>query len=346
MSERKDGDDEELVEPEVSAEELAEAKAEADAKEAEEKAYNNNVSRVKFAPASVKNVISKHKGAIIQEEGPLVHLSADVEEKTRKVFGSLLDEDSTVLPITRVPELLIEAGFTQAEAKYVEKAVDNLIDAKLDGDSLDVDAACKFAEKFQTPAYQYGQRLRRYAGRDCVEDVEAILARGCNPNAGDGEGLTALHYAAEFNKIEVIKTIRDVAGEALIVNAKCKYGWTPLHAASHHGNIESVELLLEMQADTEVPNKEQKTALHMAAAQGRIAICEMLIAAGAQVNAQDCHGLTPLHDAAYKGHEECLDALSAVEGADISIQDKLGMKPGDYLSAIVSTESSTVLGEE
>ena len=224
----------------------------------------------------------------------------------------------------------MNAQLTTAESKEaVDRAVDELVDRKLDGNEMDVDAVCRLAERFQNPAYEYGQRLRRYAGRGCAADVSRILARGCNANTADGEGLTALHYASEFNTVEVIAAIREVAGEVLIVDARCKYGWTPLHCACHHGNPESVDMLLGMGASLEVPNNVAKTPLHMAAAQGRTEICEKLLHAGANVNAVDIHGMTPAHDAAYKGHVEAYRALVAAD-ANESLLDELGNTAKSY----------------
>jgi hypothetical protein len=301
-----------------------------------------NVARVTFTPAKVKYVISHHKSSILSDEGPIVSLSSEAKDSVRRVFRSLpeegeegggggeAEEKRSTLPIERVAEVLIGAEVTVSDAKLVQNVVDDLLDRKLEGDEMDVEAVCKLADTFNNPAYEYGQRLRRYAGRGCADEVSKIIVRGCNPNTADGEGLTALHYAAEFNKLDVIATLRDVAGELLVVDAQCKYGWTPLHCASHHGNSDAVDMLIEMQANLEVPNKESKTALHLAAAQGRTELCEKLVAAGAQVNALDVHSMTPFHDAAYKGHALTFRALVRA-GGDATLLDELGNTAESYL---------------
>lgn len=298
-----------------------------------------NAARVTFTPAKVKHVISHHKSSILADDGPVVSLSSQSKERLQKVFHSVLEggdeegggEDKTsVLAANKVAEVLTTAEVTSAEAKLVESVVEDMLDSKLDGDELDVDAMCSFAERFQNPSFEYGQRLRRYAGRGCADEVQRILVRGCNANTADGEGLTALHYACEFNKLDVIRVIREVAGESLVINAQCKYGWTPLHCAAHHGNSDCVDMLLEMDAGLEVPSKELKTALHMAAGQGRVEICQKLLSAGAEINAVDKHKMTAFHDAAYKGHAVCYRALVAA-GADVSILDELGNSAESYL---------------
>ena len=64
-----------------------------------------------------------------------------------------------------------------------------------------------FVSSFYAPSYYYGQRLRRFAARGCIDDVLLLLARGCDVNTSDGEGLSSLHYASEFNKTEVIQAL-------------------------------------------------------------------------------------------------------------------------------------------
>jgi len=308
-----------------------------------------NVSRVTFTPAAVKHVISHHKSSILAQDGPVVPLSAESKERVAKVFHSVVEggEDGEggasepvvdekgcpVLPLEKMAEVFTQSEVAWADAKLVEGALDDVVDRKMDGDTFDVDAAIGLAERFQNPSFHFGQRLRRYAGRGCADEVSKILVRGCNPNAGDGEGLTALHYAAEFNKLDVITTIRDVAGENLLVDAQCRYGWTPLHCAVHHGNPDAVDLLIEMGAGLEVPTSVEKTPLHLGAAQGRVEICEKLVAAGANIDALDKHKMTPTHDAAYKGHPACYQALLRA-GANADILDELGNSAASYLEDV------------
>lgn len=119
-----------------------------------------------------------------------------------------------------------------------------------------------FIEKFYAPSYYFGQRLRRCASRGLVEDVTTLLLRGCSPNCADGEGLTALHYACEFNKPEVIKALRDKPLEAVSVNVRDKYGWTPLMTAAHHNTAKCCKLLLDMKADVSITEVNGETIIY------------------------------------------------------------------------------------
>lgn len=79
-----------------------------------------------------------------------------------------------------------------------------------------------------------------------------LLVRGCNPSSADGEGLGPLHYACEFNRVQSIEELRRYGGSALLVNARCKYGWTPLYTSIHHGSYEATLLLLDIGADVNI----------------------------------------------------------------------------------------------
>jgi len=185
---------------------------------------------------------------------------------------------------------------------------------------------CDIVTRFEAPAFFYGQRLRRNAGRGQVQEMIELIIRGCNPNTADGEGLTSLHYASEFNRLDVIRALFEICGESLMLNPRDKYGWTPLYCAAHHGNIEVVKLLLEIGADTSVSNAQQKTPLHCAASQGRREICEILIRAGASLNAQDKHSVTPLHDCNFKGHYDLFQWL--INGDSVSTSSEI-IEPAD-----------------
>lgn len=46
-----------------------------------------------------------------------------------------------------------------------------------------------------------------------------------------------------------IKALWEHSQSQLIINAKCKYGWTPLYTAIHHGSTEAAKFLIEIGAD-------------------------------------------------------------------------------------------------
>lgn len=85
------------------------------------------------------------------------------------------------------------------------------------------------------------------------------------------------------------------------VNARDKFGNTPLHMAVFSKDENFVPLYLEHGAGADTPNAEGRTPLHHIAMEGRVAHAQLLIARGARVNARDRYGCTPLNYAAEYG---------------------------------------------
>jgi hypothetical protein len=176
------------------------------------------------------------------------------------------------------------------------------------------------------------------AGRGLLTEVKQMLHRQCNINTANGEGLTSLHYACEYNRPEIVDLLIEFGGDSLIINAADKYGWTPLHCAVHHGHIQCVKrLLAHPSIQIEAVNKQGKTALHLGCSHNRGAIAFLLLSHKANIMARDNRGFTPLHDVAYRGHISLYDELvhdcksKGVYEEISQIKDDLDLVPEDYL---------------
>ena len=223
-------------------------------------------------------------------------------------------------------------------ANYEEKK-DDFENPDVPEGSMDEGTFLAFLSSFYAPSYNYGQRLRRFVARGCVDDALLLLARGCNVNTSDGEGLSPLHYASEFNKTEMIQALYAFAKEGLKVNAKDKAGWTPLYCAVHHGNIEVVELLLSAPFNCNIAASTilGKSPLHAAAGQRRLAIADVLLNSNADASQRDFKGMTPLHDAAYKSYGDLYELLSQHPTCSMDAKEELG-----YLAEQFLTEATGV----
>jgi hypothetical protein len=96
-----------------------------------------------------------------------------------------------------------------------------------------------------------------------------------------------------------------------------------IHDAAYDGNIEAVQHHIAAGTDVNAKNKYGLTPLHYAANKE---IAELLIAEGADVNAKDDNGSTPLHGAAVGGSKEVGELLIA-KGADVNAKQKGGGTP-------------------
>lgn len=223
-----------------------------------------NVESVHFAAAKVKFIISPHSGSILSDPEPHIELADTVEKKARDIFNSIEESCgcSGKIPREKIVDMLGHCGYA-----LNKDILRDVVLKKCLVEEVDERGWLTFLEKFQAPAYFYGQRLRKYCGRGQLEEIGELLVRGCEVNSGDGEGLTPLHYAAELNRSDVIQLLASVTGNHLRVDIQDKYGWTPLHSATHHGSNDCVDTLIKLGASLSIRDNIGKTPLHLAAAQ-------------------------------------------------------------------------------
>jgi ankyrin repeat protein len=153
-----------------------------------------------------------------------------------------------------------------------------------------------------------------------VEAVRSLLAEGADANAVQGDGMTALHWAAERGHAAVADLLLS-AGAAL--EAKTRIGsYTPLHLASRGGHGSIATALLDAGADPHATTTGSGvTPLHLAAAamNGAEVVTELL-RRGVDVDAREASsGQTPLMFAAAYNRAEAVVALLEYD-ADPAIQ--------------------------
>ena len=95
-----------------------------------------------------------------------------------------------------------------------------------------------------------------------------------------------------------------------------------IHEAAKKGNIEAVQQHLAAGTDVNAKGKYGATPLHNTAIKE---IAELLIPNGPEVNAKDGTGWTPLHLAAIYGDKEIVELLIAAS-ADVNAKDGIGGK--------------------
>jgi hypothetical protein len=113
------------------------------------------------------------------------------------------------------------------------------------------------------------------------------------------------------------------------VNACNECGDTPLHKAIAPGRTEElVELLIARGANVNARDKYGWTPLFNATDDRRLSQARILISHGADVNAKDSHGNTPLHDGARWANAKAVELLLA-SGADVNAKNDEGETPLD-----------------
>jgi hypothetical protein len=86
-------------------------------------------------------------------------------------------------------------------------------------------------------------------------------------------------------------------------------GFTALHVACKYGQLATVELLLERNANINVKDLCGSTPLHHAASRGHQNVLLFLLHKNAHPDVADTDGNTPLHVSSSNGHEACVKAL-------------------------------------
>lgn len=156
------------------------------------------------------------------------------------------------------------------------------------------------------------------AMRGDVEHVRGLLRDGADVNAAQGDGMTALHWAAETGNVELAEMLLYAGAN---VGAVTRLGdYAPLHLAARSGRVGVVEVLVEAGANvTAVTSTGGVTALHFGAASGRVDVVNALIAGGAPIDArEEKWGQTPLMFASSAGRTDVVRALVDA-GADVGL---------------------------
>jgi len=156
------------------------------------------------------------------------------------------------------------------------------------------------------------------AMRGDVAGVESLLRAGEDVNAAQGDGMTALHWAAELGHAGLAETL--IAAGAYL-DAVTRLGdFTALHVAARAGEGAVVRALADAGADVSARTSTGGvTPLHYAAASGSVDAVSVLLEHGALVDARErAWQQTPLMFAAAMGRTEVVRSLTTA-GADPSL---------------------------
>src|SRR5690349_15916766 len=151
--------------------------------------------------------------------------------------------------------------------------------------------------------------------------VRALLKQGADVGAAHGDGMTALHWAAERGDAELAEMLLYAGANLAAVTRIGQY--TPLHLASKAASAPVVQVLLKAGASVSaVARPSGVTPLHLAAASGSADVLTLLLEHGADVNAKEAEwGQTPLIFAAAQNRADAIRTLMAA-GADAAITSK------------------------
>jgi ankyrin repeat protein len=162
--------------------------------------------------------------------------------------------------------------------------------------------------------------------------AELLYQHGAAVDARGFEGRTPLWAVSRKEDREVLQWLLNHGADTSV--PETSYEMTPLHSAAWYGEVEAARILLEHNADIEIPDIHGWTSLHEASEGGQPNVVRLLLSHGANINARDKGGSTPLHLASHRSRyspsREGKLAVARVllrHGADIEAKDRIGRTP-------------------
>lgn len=219
----------------------------------------------------------------------------DLEGKSGRMVKQILSDQ---LGISRFRQrLFCEGGFLEIPDAMIFEAV-----------PLKVELVVL---NFCPPEPRDTQRIIAASRANASASLEKLLQRPMDPNLVDQHGLTALHNAAKYGNLQMVKLLLEAGAKKDAPDTGVQ-GRTPLHCAAENGHLDVVRLLVEAGANMDQPMTEGgSTPLHWAAENGHLDVARLLVEAGAnkdQPMTED--GSTPLHLAAQNNHDAVVRLLN------------------------------------
>jgi uncharacterized protein len=157
------------------------------------------------------------------------------------------------------------------------------------------------------------------------DQLMSLLEHGADVNAAQGDGMTALHWAAVNEDLEVARWLL-YAGANVHATTRLN-AVTPLWLAAQSGDALVVRSLLDNKAEADPPTGTGVTPLMIAAAAGNPDAVSVLLERGANANAKEkTYGQTPLIFAAAYNRPDAITMLLD-NGADIAVATKVRPPP-------------------
>lgn len=163
------------------------------------------------------------------------------------------------------------------------------------------------------------EELVKAAANGDVQKLEDVRRRETDVN-GVFSGHTALQAASQNGHLDVVKLLISMNANLEIED---KDGDRALHHAAFGDEAEIVEELGRASVDLNARNKRRQTPLHVAVNKGHVLVVKSMLALKCHPSLQDSDGDTPMHDAISKKRDDIVSLLLE-GGADITLSNNNG----------------------
>ena len=170
-----------------------------------------------------------------------------------------------------------------------------------------------------------------------VESVRVLLKQRVDVNAAQGDGSTALHWAADLDNLTIADGLLRAGARASAAN---DLGATPLYLACRNRSAAMVDRLLAAGADANAKLLDGETVLMTCARTGEPKTVKALLVHGADAKAKEPkHDQTALMWAAAQNHPEAV-AMLIEFGADVRARSRI------YSQTVVGEQTQRAGREE
>lgn len=166
---------------------------------------------------------------------------------------------------------------------------------------------------------------------DLKKIIEIVSKNPDSINKKDKNLFTAIHHAAKFGSLEIIKYLH-VKGAKL--NLKNIDGETPIHYAAGEGFIKIVDFLLNNKVDINIQTKYKNTPLDYAIYFKRNKMVSFLCSRGCNFSIKNSNGETPLDKALEQRQNEISQILKKNGAKHTPVQDPEIIKLNEYMHRI------------
>jgi len=209
-----------------------------------------------------------------------IAITSDPNVRACNILRYLLDHDLNVASNSEDGDIAWQAAAVAGHTRMLDKQL---------ADGVLIDRP--FTVQFMANG---GDALFWAAARSQAETVEMLLAKGANPNARAAiTKSTPLIQAAAATKASK-RMVALLLRRGALVNARNGDGCSALWWAARRGNVEAAQVLVDHGADIDDPSADGTTPLHMAIESHSAVITSLLVRAGAYVNVAARDGSTPL----------------------------------------------------
>ena len=185
----------------------------------------------------------------------------------------------------------------------------------------------------------YSVDMHKAVNENNVKKVKAILSKRRHLVNVRHEDETLLHIASEKGFNDIVLLLITMGSD---VEARNNNGWTPLLCASMYSQTETVDILLENEANPRAKCIMGNTPLHYGAQSGNIKILLNLMHKYNEIDEQNIDGWTSLHRAVYSRQVEAVKFLLN-EGANPKIVTSTGKSAYDMSVNMMFYEIAKVL---